>query len=113
VKKIARLAEEDGIPVLLMMLGDLSDERQLVLKAAHAQGFRTLNPAPHFGTYLDRAGLEPTRQNWKRAFHIPEDGHPTALAHQAYAESLLDELQSMEIVGASAAPTAEPPPVPD
>ena len=113
LKRIARLTDEDEIPVLLMMLGDLSDERQLVLKAARTQGFRALNPAPFFGAYLERAGLEPTRQSWKRAFHIPEDGHPTALAHQAYAEALLVELREMGIIGELASQTVAPPPIPD
>ncbi len=95
MEKLARLAAEDSIPVVVLMLV----ERPEVREVAEPLGFRLLDAAPAFLVCMEREGVEATHANWKRLFKIPRDGHPTPLAHRCYADALFDELAGVAGAG--------------
>lgn len=103
--RLAELTAERGVPVIVMMLGTGDERRQTVVRLAGSRGFDVLNAAPFFRAYLDARGVEPdpSRRHWKAAFIIPNDGHPTPLAHRLYARLLYGELAERGLV----------PPLPD
>ncbi len=88
MEKLARLTAADGVPVLLLMLVERAEVREV----AEPLGFRLLDAAPTFLTCMERLGVEATHANWKRLFKIPRDGHPTPLAHRCYADALFGEI---------------------
>jgi lysophospholipase L1-like esterase len=93
MQRLAELTSADGVPVIVLMLG----ERPEVAAAIEPLGFDRIDAAPHFARRLAaQLGYELTDANWKglwdAAYKIPDDGHPTTEAHQAYAAVLADEL---------------------
>jgi len=91
--RIARLTRERGIPVVILVLGADNDSRAPMREAAQRHGFPILDAAPYFGDYMRAEGIEITRKAWRDLFQIPDDGHPSALAHRLYAEVLADYFQ--------------------
>ncbi len=91
--RIARLTRERDIPVVILVLGASNESRALMREAAQKYGFPILDAAPSFGEYMRREGIETTREVWRNLFQIPNDGHPSALAHRLYAEVLADYFQ--------------------
>ena len=90
-RAMAKLAEEtraDGVPVILLSLG----ARELPVEVAKEHGFTFLDASAAFLEHLEAAVGKTSREAWRDAFRIPNDGHPSALAHQAYADALYDEL---------------------
>ena len=96
--KLARLARERGIPVIVLALGDTGEMGGLSRRVAKANGLGFLNAAPRFYTYLVENGLGTEKQNWKKTFRIPHDGHPNQVAHRLYAEVLLAEMARRGLV---------------
>lgn len=97
--RLGRLTRRQGVPVLLLSLGDGNERGRIAREAAEANGFRYVNAGPRFYAYLAERGLASEKANWVNTFRIPNDGHPNALGHALYAEVLLAELQAMGITG--------------
>lgn len=98
LEKLARLTRERGIPVIVLALGDVGETGGLSRRVAAANGLAFLNAAPRFYTYLVENGLGTEKQNWKKTFRIPRDGHPNPVAHRLYAEVLLAEMARRGLV---------------
>ncbi len=98
--RLAELTKGESIPVIVMMLGVAGPQRQFVIEKAESHGFRVLNAMPHFSAIFQAGGFEDSRRAWRGVFNIRGDGHPTVLAHQAYAEAVMSELEDMGIVEA-------------
>jgi len=98
MQRLARLTAKDGVPVIVLMLG----ERPEVIAAVEPLGFAWLDAAPQWVAHLEHLGIELTERNGKRVwlstYKIPHDGHPTVDAHVAYAELLADALAERGIV---------------
>lgn len=97
--RLGALARSRGIPVIVLALGGSGERGSLATEAAKANGFDFLNAAPRFYAYLVEHGMGDDKKDWKRTFRIPNDGHPNRLAHQLYAEVLLEELKRRGIAG--------------
>lgn len=91
--RIAHLTRERGIAVVILVLGADNESRALMREAAQKHGFPILDAAPHFGEYMRKEGIQTTREAWRNLFQIPDDGHPSALAHRLYAEVLANYFQ--------------------
>ena len=86
--------EELGIPILIVALG----QRELVTQVAAEHGLPVLDASAAFLQVLEAQGGDTSRDAWKQAFKIPGDGHPTALAHEAYGELLFEELHRRGLI---------------
>jgi hypothetical protein len=106
--RIGELTSQDAIPVIAVMLG----ERREIVPLLESLGLTWLDAAPQFTEHLAHLGFELTQRNWRgiwdSTYKIPNDGHPTAEAHVAYAELLEIELEARGIT--SKAPRAFHPP---
>jgi lysophospholipase L1-like esterase len=103
--RLAELTAERGIPVVVLTLGD-GEGRQLVVEAAKAHGFTLLAANGHFAEYLAAQAGPHDRDSWRGALQIPDDGHPSALAHRLYSEVLFGEMARRGLVTAT---PGEPP----
>lgn len=88
-ERLAGLARERRIPVVVLMLGTAGERSKLAVAEAQRHGFELVDAAPHFGAALAASGAAPAPRAWKQAYMLPDDGHPTPLAHQRFAEVLL------------------------
>lgn len=95
--RLAALTRPRRIPVWVLSLNAAADQGALAREVAVAHGFRFLNAAPHFQSWLDGQGIVPTRGHRVAAFQIPGDGHPNANAHARYADFLITELRSARL----------------
>lgn len=95
LERLARLADERDIPVVVLMLGDGGAVRGAVRELAERLGFHFVNALPHFRERLLADGSEPTREEWRSAYFQRGD-LPTELAHQVYAEALLEKVRELE-----------------
>ena len=94
--RLAQLAKERGIPVLVMRMGESKKIGEDVAgEAARRNDLRALNAGPAFWHYLQREGLGDGHDVWVKTFKLPNDGHPNALGHSIYAEALYGELEAM------------------
>jgi lysophospholipase L1-like esterase len=89
--RLARVAAERDVPVLLLTLGLGRESTEPARAAARAHGFRFLDATPWFQREAAARGLKP--RDWPGAVTIRGDGHPTALGHEFYAAFLLAELE--------------------
>lgn len=93
IDRLAEVTRDPPVPVLVMMLGEGSEQRQRVRQIVDEAGLGFLNPMPHFGAYLDSVTPEGAdRPGFRLTFQIPKDGHPNVAAHRAYAEALFAEM---------------------
>lgn len=104
MQRLGALTRERDIPVLFMFLAGDNPRFEMPREVARAQGFHVLDVLPHFHDYMVRNGLELTKEVWRETFYIPDDGHPTPLAHRVYADALFDELAAMGVVRPSRRP---------
>ncbi|REJ83113.1 MAG: SGNH/GDSL hydrolase family protein [Acidobacteria bacterium] len=89
--RLRELVEPTGTPVVVLMLGTGNDDRQAVAEHAARLGFEVVDASGHFARSLERElGGAATRQQWQASYQIPEDGHPSAKAHERYAEVVLE-----------------------
>ncbi len=88
MEALVKRIRDDGTPLIILALG----QRELVAEVAAEHQIPLLNATATFFEVLKTQGGQTHREAWKEAFKIPGDGHPTALAHQAYAEALFQEL---------------------
>ena len=103
--RLARLARERDVPVLILALAGEGDPWSLVSEVAEENGFEPVFTMPHQGAYLEQQGLPPEDQSWIDTFWLtPNDGHPNALTHRLIAQALLERLP----VPTSAAPPDRP-----
>ena len=101
MERLASLTSAESVPVVMMMLGDRRDQRRHAIEVAQTHGFSVLNASEHFIARLQAEGIETTsRRVFRRAVSIPGDGHPTPLAHRAYADALISELERLGVVAA-------------
>jgi alginate O-acetyltransferase complex protein AlgI len=98
MRRLARLTAKDGVPVIVLMLGERPD----VVATLEPLGFAWLDAAPQWVAHLGHLGIELTEENgkeiWTSTYKIPRDGHPTVEAHVAYAELLTEALAKRGIV---------------
>ncbi len=100
LERLARLAAERQVPVILMMLGAGSGSRAAARDTARELGFHSVNALPSFRERLVADGVELTREEWRKAYFGRGD-LPTELAHRAYADLLFDTLVELEMAPAS------------
>ncbi len=94
IARLGRLAAGRDLPVIFMMLGDGAAERATVRDTAVEAGFLYLNALPGFREHLVAVGAELTRESWRGAFFLDGD-HPSAVAHQVYAELLFERVTGL------------------
>jgi lysophospholipase L1-like esterase len=99
VERLARISQRAGIPVLVIR-GSLSPIQERVVRDYCREfGFHEIPVARYTDAYVRKHGIEDTPQARRRALHVSEnDRHPNAAAHTIYAEAILDQLASMEII---------------
>jgi hypothetical protein len=111
--RLAALTRRQGVPVIVLALGFDTEAGDIARTVALANGFRVLDASPRLFAYLREHGLDPeVRQDRVRAFKIPSDGHPSALAHALLAEVVYDELQRLGVAPRHPAPAPPLPPLP-
>lgn len=115
LERLAELVGESGVPVVVLMLGKGGEARDVAQAEASRLGFEVVDAVPHFSQWLEETVGSATRDEWRSAFVLPNDGHPTAQAHRRYSEVLEEVvLRYLRAGGATIAvdgeTTAESPP---
>jgi hypothetical protein len=111
--RLAALTRAQRIPVVVLALGFDTEAGEIARQVSLANGFQVLDASPRLFAYLRAQGLDPNdRLNRVRAFKIPADGHPSALAHALLAEVVYDDLQRLGIAPRRAVPAPPLPPLP-
>ena len=93
--RLAELTAAKQVPVLVLIFGNLVELRLVVAEEARARGFEVVTAIDSFYDYLVQENIEPSPENWKQLYRLPRDDHPTALAHQRYAELLVEPVRRL------------------
>ena len=92
LQRVAAVADERSIPVILLAMQDHGEPWELAAQSAATLGFRFDVYGPRFNHYLAEIGRG-SRQGWIETFWLsPEDPHPNALGHSLIADELVEAL---------------------
>lgn len=97
--RLAALARERSLPVIVIFHGGSGEPFDLVRRVAAEQGFHLVNTGSHHSSYLAEHGIEPTERGWAETFWLSNrDHHPNALGHRLHAEALFEKLEVLGFV---------------
>ena len=86
--RLGALTRPRSLPVVVLMLGELPALGGLPQRTAREQGFVLLDAGPTFRRHLEALGLDADGDAARRLFQLPNEDHPSPLAHQLYADAL-------------------------
>jgi hypothetical protein len=100
--RLAALAREHSLPVLVMTDGTSGDPWNLVHEVVKEHGFHALVTEPYYGAYLEQHGIERSPEGWAQTFFISRrDQHPNAVGHRVLAGALLDKIEEEKLLPSS------------
>lgn len=100
MERLARLAGERGIPVIVLHGTVSGEQKRLLDELAAAHSFRLVDIRPFTDRYVREHGIENTKDARRKALWVSEkDPHPNAVGHAIYADGLEENLQAMGVIG--------------
>jgi hypothetical protein len=103
MERIARLAERQNIPVIVIYGSARRDQRRTLRGFSERHGFVIARLRPHLRAYVAEKGLEKALAENPTLFVLSrQDHHPNAQGHRIYARALMSALEESGFVARAA-----------